>query len=197
MESNRTSLHPNFDLPQHTHPTELHFIPRKRKESYLLNSTRLELYKMDSEEDDMAAIMGFSSFSDMPKPKRQRLSKEEESATKANNTPLGQRKSRETQIESMIEDVALSERHAGAAASAAVSLPVGRRAENRDNPKHQAVTYTQQFDPLAILSKSVDDLTPQDLQRLRSGVKQVDGRTVFFSPSFIMQDPWNRRRNQR
>jgi hypothetical protein len=151
---------------------------------------------MDSEEDDMAAIMGFSSFSDMPKPKRQRLDKSEESATNANNTPLGQRQKRETQIEGLIEGVALSESHAGAAASGVISLPVGRIAEHNHKPSRQFENKTQQNDTLAILNKSFGELTPQDLQRLRSGIKQTDGRTVFFSPSFITQDPWSRMKKQ-
>jgi hypothetical protein len=144
---------------------------------------------MDEMDDEMAAVMGFSTFSAVPKPKRQKLSNPSgEQGTSANMIPLGQPKPQARKVpvddtEFPTYDDTTSDNHQAPdpSTSSYGQQHAGQSFQN------SAISFTE-----TLLKKSLNDLTPEDLSILRRGVKIEDGRTVFFLPKFIEENPWSR-----
>src|ERR1700759_3624510 len=95
---------------------------------------------MDDELDDdnMAAIMGFSSFSEMPKPKRQKVddSSSNSLSSNPNKTPLGKRNPRELQASEPELNSGpgnLLSGHVTSNRADETSLPLGRPLAKEDN----------------------------------------------------------------
>jgi hypothetical protein len=175
---------------------------------------------MDQEPDadDMAAIMGFSSFTEMPKPKRQKREEKQSeksnglptnksslsSCENANLTPLGQRGSNKSSIpakqtipvptKSQNEFVDPSSENQNGTANSKRRLPVAVSFSGTTHKENTNIlTQNHKFTPAnregAVLAKNLDELTDEDLRLLRRGIRAVDGRTVYFSKRFI-DDPW-------
>jgi hypothetical protein len=155
--------------------------------------------KMDvSDDDNMAAIMGFSSFSEMPKPKRQRVDEESSkpSSNNPNEIPLGKRNRSQIQGLESAPISGQSNLHTLSISSESadqVALPLGRPSTIGNDSASQvssSVTSDSQKEH-PILEKTLDELTYSDLQVLRHGIRAADGRTIYFSKAFI-EDPWER-----
>jgi hypothetical protein len=160
---------------------------------------------MDSTEADMAAVMGFSSFTEMPKPKRQKFDKDSASISSPNNpnrAPLGQRHQTSSKVPlqpaSDVEDQPRYASNSPEPISLSLPLPLGRTsgwASLEQAGETSASSYGQAHqsghgEAHPVLSKSLEELTQQDLQILRKGVNDGDGRTVYFTQKFI-EDPWS------
>jgi len=152
---------------------------------------------MDAVDDpDMTAIMGFSSFTEMPKPKRQRLDNTTNTSSldNPNNTPLGQRG------DPIVRNVPTSTSRSKAS-QGTISVPLQQPASlllsrALEPPSNVSIMQdgTSSAIPTqdkAILMKELEELTSQDLYLLRKGLKRFDGRIVFFTKGFI-EDPWNK-----
>jgi hypothetical protein len=152
-------------------------------------------------DDDMAAVMGFSSFTEMPKSKRQKVYYENISTSSSNNpnkAPLGQR--RQNPPEASFQAATDSEEQPRYASNSPEpkSLPLGQpsgRPTSGQAREESSLGYgqTRQVRPGEAhpsLSKPLEELTQQDLQLLRRGIRDGEGRTVYFSRRFI-EDPWS------
>jgi hypothetical protein len=156
---------------------------------------------MDQMDDEMAAVMGFSSFTEMPKPKRQKFDKDSTSISSSNNpnrAPLGQRHQTSSKIP--LQPVSDGEEQPRYASNSPepMSLPLGRpsgwsglgQAGEASATSYGQARQSGHGEAHPVLLKSLEELTQQDLQILRKGVNDGEGRTVYFTQKFI-EDPWS------
>jgi len=142
---------------------------------------------LESNEDDMAALMGFSSFSEAPKPKRQKVS-DPTSGTNSNNIPLGKPKPRQTQAqaESSAQDDDFPTYEGRNLESVLASTALTSSTHQPPFQDHSSRSSE------VLLQKTFNELKPDDLAAFNRGVKSADGRTIFFRPRFIENNPWER-----
>jgi hypothetical protein len=136
---------------------------------------------MDSgdEEDQMAAMMGFSSF-----------------AAPAETIASKKRKTSDTHYTEGGE-AARPPAPKGAAAHNSNYMPLG---QPRERVKVEPIESTEQAGPSdeighttglhPILQKKLEELISDDLYALRKGVRDAEGRTVFFQNTFVEENPW-------
>ncbi|KAF2664608.1 hypothetical protein BT63DRAFT_460100 [Microthyrium microscopicum] len=138
------------------------------------------------ENDEMAALMGFSAFSETPKTGKKRKSdnphydaSKEEQGSGSNNIPLGQPRERLPAASSHPPDSARTpmSSHLPNAVAVADSNATGLTASQGPHP---------------VLAKSMEELTDNDLFALKKGVPDGEGRIVYFQKSFVEEDPWAR-----
>jgi hypothetical protein len=161
---------------------------------------------MDSDDMDMANVMGFSSFSEMPKPKRQKRGNDSPASqtTNPNKTPLGNLKVQRI-AQPVGHDLVLSANALHSSATSSIKLPLGQQAKTStaaaDDSAAAAIPVEREATALdpprreekPLLLKTLDELSPSDLQLFRKGVVRADGQKVYFSKGFI-EDPWARLR---
>ncbi|KAJ4383480.1 hypothetical protein N0V86_001529 [Didymella sp. IMI 355093] len=154
------------------------------------------------ENDEMAAMMGFSSFGGTKKRKFDQTkspAKEEYSASGANSTELGVRsKAPEPQPPG-------GEEVPGAAATAATKPPpptgglasfLARGQALPAKPPHAVSIQPEtssQVDPSAseMVSFGGPSISRAELNALRHGVRDGNGDPAYFLPSFV-EDPWEK-----
>jgi hypothetical protein len=141
---------------------------------------------MDSadEEDQMAAMMGFSSFA----------------------KPVETVASKKRKLEEATESGEPSRPPAakGAVAHNANYMPLGQPRERIERTERAEPTQHAQVEPSddgtgahPVLQKKLEELTSDDLYALRKGVPDGEGRTVFFLNTFVEEDPWARLLNRK
>jgi hypothetical protein len=147
---------------------------------------------MDEIDDEMAAVMGFSSFNPVPKPKRQKLSNPSgEQRTSANMIPLGQPKPKPRQAPQNEEEDADFPSYDDTTLNVNQGSNQANSTYGQQNARQPLQNSGTNFAE-TLLQKSLSQLGPEDLSILRRGVKMSDGRTVFFLPKFIEANPWSR-----
>lgn len=195
---------PTFPSTQ-LHLPVLHYALLQLPRVQLLEET-FRKSKMDgnNEEADMAALMGFSTFSEVPKLKRRKLEVESEST---NST--SERKQEQSASSKPLSINPAPQNQAGGS-SALHSGPHhsfnqshrgrggrggrgGHGNQPHGNQKDDRPYYPSEETDEAhpVLSKRLDELTPADLHLLRGGVRDAQQDIVFFSKSMI-EDPWQR-----
>jgi hypothetical protein len=168
----------------------------------------------NSDEIDMAAVMGFSSFSDVPKPKKRKV---EEGGSAANAIPLGQRV-RATKPE---QDEAQESNPTGLPILGQRDEPSsahqrsenhnhqhqgghgrGGRGGNRGGQHQRNIKDNRPYYPSEetdgahpVLLKKLEELTKIDEFLLRGGVRDDHQRIVFFTKS-MLEDPWEKLRKR-
>lgn len=147
----------------------------------------------------MAAMMGFSSFGGTKKRKFDQTkspAKQEYSASGANSTELGVR------IKVQEFESGDSEGVHGAAATASAKQPpssgglasfLARGQALPAKPPQAVPETTAQADPSAseMVSFGGPSITRAELNALRHGVRNENGDTAYFLPSFV-EDPWEK-----
>jgi hypothetical protein len=149
-----------------------------------------------SDDDDMAAVMGFSSFSEMPKPKRQKVDEKPSklSSNNPNAIPLGKRMPKERQA-AELEPIQMKTNQPTTSLTSdfagQMALPLGRPSALGSNSTNHgdSSTSSASYKGHPVLEKALDQLTFSDLELLRHGVRAADGRIIYFSKGFI-EDPW-------
>ncbi|KAJ8114410.1 hypothetical protein OPT61_g3701 [Boeremia exigua] len=152
------------------------------------------------ENDEMAAMMGFSSFGGNKKRKFDQTkspAQDEYSASGANSTELGVRTKTSNYQQASDEEAA------GTATTAKQPAPAGGLASYlargqalpEKPPKAAPVQQeeTNQEDPAASaeISFGGPSISQAELTALRFGVANTDGDTAYFLPSFV-EDPWEK-----
>jgi hypothetical protein len=153
------------------------------------------------EEAEMAKMMGFSGFSSGTKPpplsgnKKRKLnaSPPDDRAAAPRGIPLGNSKGPNPNLIAVPAERAPRQGPAPAGGreggASAPPPPSQRRDEEQRRQQLLADLSSGVEGNDGVLEKTLEQLTAQDLARLRSGVALADGRTVFFLPSFL-EDPW-------
>lgn len=154
------------------------------------------------ENDEMAAMMGFSSFGGTKKRKFDQTNspaKEEYSASGANSTELGVRTKAPENQTSTGEEVPIT------SASAVTTQPppngglasfLARGQALPAKPLQPVSSHPEasfQADPSAsdTVSFGGPSIPRAELNALRNGVRNEDGDTAYFLPSFV-EDPWEK-----
>lgn len=149
------------------------------------------------ENDEMAAMMGFSSFGGTKKRKFDQAhspAKEEYSASGANSTELGVRTKAPDNEQLSGEEAPSTVSHAkppppanGLASFLArgQALPEkpARAPHSQDGPARTGPSESE------TVSFGGTSISRAELNALRFGVKNQDGDTAYFLPSFV-EDPW-------
>jgi hypothetical protein len=139
------------------------------------------------EEAEMAKLMGFTGFSTGSKLKKRKLNASEDT------TPVDgiQYEIRDKSNPNLIEITEPRTQGKGLAKKVTTERDEpAEAAQSRDSghvTSEANAQWTSSED--TIFNKSLGELTSQDLNRLRFGLKRADGLTVYFMPSFI-EDPW-------
>jgi hypothetical protein len=163
----------------------------------------------NNDEADMAALMGFSTFSEVQKPKRRKLDadtenshpttepKEDGKSTELSKSlPLSSKSPQNPNDQSISTQPnrphTFNQPHHGRGSRGGRERG-GRGNQHRGNQKDDRPYYPSEETDGAhpVLSKRTDELTPQDLYLLRGGVRDEEGRIVFFNKGMI-EDPWNK-----
>ncbi|KAF3010714.1 hypothetical protein E8E13_006498 [Curvularia kusanoi] len=150
------------------------------------------------ENDEMAAMMGFSSFGGTKKRKFDQTNspaKDDYSASGANSTELGVRtKTLETDQPTGEYVPSVSAVTKPAAAGLAGFLARGQAMPDRP-PKATSLPQADENDESVSASELVSfggpSVSRSELNALRFGVKDANGDTAYFMPSFV-EDPWEK-----
>lgn len=149
------------------------------------------------ENDEMAAMMGFSSFGGTKKRKFDHTkspAKDDYSASGANSTELGVRTKIPDVEQPDSEEASTATKPVVSSGGLASFLARGQALPEKPptgTPIHQ--TSTNQEDPSAseMVSFGGPSITRSELNALRFGVVNADGDNAYFLPSFV-EDPWER-----
>jgi hypothetical protein len=152
------------------------------------------------EEAEMAKMMGFSGFSSGSKPappggnKKRKLnvSPSDDRTAAPRGIPLGNSKGPNANLIAVPATRAVPRQEApsldpAAGGSSGEGAPPAAAGQEARAEAESGGGGEREED--AVLEKPLERLTGQDLARLRFGIRQADGRTVFFLPSFL-EDPW-------
>lgn len=152
------------------------------------------------ENDEMAAMMGFSSFGGTKKRKFDQTrtsSKDEYSASGANSTELGVR----TKVPE--DDQASGDGHMSTPAAVKPTASAGGLASflarGQALPEQPPTVMSTQEEGTSHETSSASELISfggpsiprSELNALRNGVRNADGDIAYFLPSFV-EDPWER-----
>lgn len=150
------------------------------------------------ENDEMAAMMGFSSFGGTKKRKFDQTkspAKDDNSASGANSTELGVRTKASGNEKSDGEKASSASATTNASAGGLASFLARGQALPEKPPAPTPVHRgsTSQEDPSAseLVSFGGPPVSRSDLNALRFGVRNTDGDTAYFLPSFV-EDPWEK-----
>ena len=152
------------------------------------------------ENDEMAAMMGFSSFGGTKKRKFDQANspaKDEYSASGANSTELGVRTKASHDQQPSGEEalsatpVVQQQPPAGGLASFLARGQVLPEKPPKASPAHQEETMQLDTSVAESVSFGGPPIPRAELNALRFGVKNAVGDTAYFLPSFV-EDPWER-----
>ncbi|KAJ4312067.1 hypothetical protein N0V94_007632 [Neodidymelliopsis sp. IMI 364377] len=157
------------------------------------------------ENDEMAAMMGFSSFGGAKKRKFDQAespkAKDEYSASGANSTELGVRtkvsshghngsKENVAAAPSTKQKVRLPPSGGGLASFLARGQALPEKPSGGVETPHETVPQTDSS-TLETLSFGGPSISRADLNALKFGIKNENGDTAYFLPSFV-EDPWDK-----
>ncbi|KAF2631547.1 hypothetical protein BU25DRAFT_190813 [Macroventuria anomochaeta] len=152
------------------------------------------------ENDEMAAMMGFSSFGGTKKRKFDQAhspAKDEYSASGANSTELGVRtKASSNENPSGEEPLSAAPLAKAPPPASGLASFLARGQALPEKPPNAAPVRqdgTTQAGPSAseLISFGGPSIPRAELNALRFGVKNADGDTAYFLPSFV-EDPWGK-----
>jgi hypothetical protein len=156
---------------------------------------------MDEENEDIAAAMGFSSFGGAKKRKFEQANspKTNHSASGANSTQLGVRSKDAVHdaFQDRVDAVPLNSstpKSAKPAASTGLAEFLARAKALPEKPLHAAEgppSIANQEDSSATENVSFggQPISRAEVNALRFGIKNENGDTAYFLPSFV-EDPW-------
>lgn len=155
------------------------------------------------ENDEMAALMGFSDFGKKRKFDQTKSPvKDEYSASGANSTELGMRtKASDNEPTSGENQASATPVSKGAPPAGGLASFLARGQALPDEVPEAAPLRREkmkQADPSAseLVSFGGASISRAELNALRFGVKSADGDTAYFLPSFV-EDPWEKLLSQR
>lgn len=153
------------------------------------------------ENDEMAQMMGFSSFGGSNKKRKFDQTKpaleDEYSASGANSTELGLRAKTAGNLSISGEQAktpAAISKEAPSAGGLASFLARGQALPGRSleaAPAQQEETRATHSSASEMIEFGGPPISRADLNALRFGVKNADGDTAYFLPSFV-EDPWEK-----
>lgn len=148
--------------------------------------------------DEMAAMMGFSSFGGTKKRKFDQTNspaKDDHSASGANSTELGVRtKTLETDQPTGEYVPSVSAVTKPAAGGLAGFLARGQALPDKLPKAPSLPQADENHEPVSaseLVSFGGPSVSRSELNALRFGVKDVNGDTAYFMPSFV-EDPWEK-----
>ncbi|KAJ4992199.1 hypothetical protein SVAN01_02218 [Stagonosporopsis vannaccii] len=151
------------------------------------------------ENDEMAAVLGFSQFGGTKKRKFDQTmspAKDEYSASGANSTELGVRtKASDNSQTSCGELVSAAPVPEQAPVAGGLASFLARGQALPEKPSEAAPVHYEQARQVGLSAEMVAfggvPVSRVDLSALQYGVRNADGDTAYFLPSFV-EDPWEK-----